>query len=131
MIQRIQSIWLFLAAILMVCVYFLPIYMLNSKPETMQTDFVGMILAALSIGLSLFTIFRFKNRKSQLSFIWLNLLVTLGLLAWILVRINNMVGSGGYRLGAFIPVIVIILLFMARSGIRKDEKLLKSLDRLR
>lgn len=131
MIQRIQSIWLFLAAIVMVCVYFLPIYMLNSKPETMQTDFVGMILAALSIGLSLFTIFRFKNRKSQLSFIWLNLLVTLGLLAWILVRINNMVGSGGYRLGAFVPVAVIILLFMARSGIRKDEKLLKSLDRLR
>jgi len=105
--------------------------MLNSVPETMQTDFVGMILAALSIGLSLFTIFRFKNRKSQLSFIWLNLLVTLGLLAWILVRINNMVGSGGYRLGAFVPVAVIILLFMARSGIRKDEKLLKSLDRLR
>jgi peptidoglycan/LPS O-acetylase OafA/YrhL len=131
MIQRIQSVWLLLAALVMITIFFLPIYLLNGRPESMQNDYIGMILAALSVILSIYTIFRFKNRKAQLSFVWLNILLTIGLLAWILVRINNMIGTGGYRLGAFVPVAVLILLFMARSGIRKDDKLLKSLDRLR
>jgi hypothetical protein len=39
--------------------------------------------------------------------------------------------SASYLPAAFLPVVVIILLFLAVRGIYKDEKLIKSLDRLR
>ena len=135
MIQRIQSVWLFLAAVVMASLFYLEIYKLPAVSITLGNNYIGMILAGISILLSLITIFRFKNRRSQLSLIWLNLLANIGLLAWLFFSISKETeaagATGGYRLGAFTPVIVIILLFLARGGIRKDEKLLKSLDRLR
>jgi len=135
MIQRIQSIWLFLAAAVMASLFYLDIYKLAASSIILGNNYIGMILTGISILLSLVTIFRFKNRKSQLSLIWLNLLITICLLAWLFFTISKeteIAGtSGSYRLGAFIPVIVLVLLFLARGGIRKDEKLLKSLDRLR
>ena len=135
MIQRIQSIWLLLAAIIMASLFYFEIYKLPAASITLANNYIGMVLTGISILLSIFTIFRFKNRKSQLNFIWLNLLINAGLLAWLFFSISKETeaagATGGYRLGAFIPVIVIVLLFLARGGIRKDEKLLKSLDRLR
>lgn len=141
MIQRIQSVWLLLAALVMAAVFYFPSYKFQGTsmlPLTIGNDFVGIILAAISIVLSLVTIFRFKNRKSQIGMTWLNLLVCIGLQAWLFVRINNFTSdathanvSGYYWIGTFVPLVVIILLFMAKAGIRKDEKLVKSLDRLR
>jgi hypothetical protein len=65
-------------------------------------------------------------------------LVCVALQAWLFVRINNETNkpelanvSGHYWLGLFVPLVTILLLFFARGGIRKDEKLVKSLDRLR
>jgi hypothetical protein len=64
--------------------------------------------------------------------------VCIGLQSWLFVRISNETSkpemanvSGHYWIGLFLPLITIVLLFMARGGIRKDEKLVKSLDRLR
>jgi hypothetical protein len=36
-----------------------------------------------------------------------------------------------WMIGAILPILMVILLFLAYRGIRKDEKLIKSLDRLR
>jgi hypothetical protein len=36
-----------------------------------------------------------------------------------------------YLLPAFLPVVMVVCLFLAARGIYKDEKLIKSLDRLR
>jgi hypothetical protein len=81
-------------------------------------------------------LFRYKNRKSQISFSWLNILVCLALQAWLFVAINNAqpdtgAVKGHYWIGTFLPLLTLVLLFMAKAGIRKDEKLVKSLDRLR
>lgn len=141
MIQRIQSVWLLLAALVMATIFYFPTYTFSGTsalPLTIGNDFLAIILAAVSILLSLVTIFRYKNRKSQLSFTWLNILVCIALQAWLFVRINNETGkpelanvSGHYWIGLFLPLITLLLLFFARGGIRKDEKLVKSLDRLR
>ena len=141
MIQRIQSVWLFLAALVMATIFYFPSYKFSGTsqlPLTIGTDFIGIILAALSIVLSLFTIFRFKNRKSQIGLTWINILLCIGLQAWLFVRINNFTSdpvnaniAGYYWVGTFLPLATLILLFMAKAGIRKDEKLVKSLDRLR
>ena len=141
MIQRIQSVWLLLAALVMAAIFYFPSYDFSGTsalPISIGNDFLGIILAAISIVLSLFTIFRYKKRKGQLGMIWLNILVCIGLQSWLFVRISNETAkpemanvSGHYWIGLFLPLITIVLLFMARGGIRKDEKLVKSLDRLR
>lgn len=138
MIQRIQSVWLLLAAIAMSGLFYLPYYYatVNALPQsiTIVKDYVGIILTSISIVLSLVTIFRYKNRKAQKGLIWLNVLIILGLLGWLLaVQVQPYANDPGaaYRIGAFLPVVVLVFLFLALGGIRKDEKLLKSLERLR
>jgi hypothetical protein len=141
MIQRIQSVWLLLAALVMASIFYFPTYSFSGTSAaslTIGNDFLAIILASISIILSLVAIFRFKNRKSQIGLTWLNILVCVALQAWLFVRINNETSkpemanvSGHYWIGLFVPLITILLLFFARGGIRKDEKLVKSLDRLR
>lgn len=141
MIQRIQTVWLFLAALAMACIFYFPVYKFSSPtqlPMTIGNDFVGIILAAISIVLSLVTIFRFKNRKNQAGLTWLNILVAIGLQAWLFFKVTNFRADpanstlqGYYWIGTFLPLVTLVLLFLAKSGIRKDEKLVKSLDRLR
>lgn len=141
MIQRIQSVWLLVAAIVMASLFYFPTYEYTggSKPPlTIGEDFLAIIMTAASIGLSLFTIFNFKKRKQQIGLTWLNILLCLGLQVWLVVRVNNITTSGPdisipghYWIGLFIPFVTIILLFLAKAGMNKDEKLVKSLDRLR
>ena len=141
MIQRIQSVWLLAAAIVMACLFYFPTYEFSgsSKPAlTIGEDFLAIIMTVISIGLSLFTIFNFKKRKQQIGFTWLNILLCIGLQVWLVVRVNNITTTGvnmtipgHYWIGLFIPIVTVILLFLAKGGINKDEKLVKSLDRLR
>lgn len=142
MIQRIQSIWLFLAALVMAGIFYFPLYKFSGVPTTagltIGTDFFGIILAVLSMVLSVFTLIRFKNRKSQIGLCWLNILVTLGLQFWLFYGINRHLATpaysalnGYYWIGIFLPLVTLVFLFLAKAGIKKDEKLVKSLDRLR
>lgn len=145
MIQRIQSIWLLLAAIVISLLFLTPIYHLTSggtqSPLIINDDFVAILIAAASVVLSLLTIFLYKKRKNQISLTYLNILVCLGLEFWIyemiehkktaLMTIDAASATGNYWIGAFLPIIAIIFLFLALKGIKKDEKLIKSLDRLR
>ncbi len=137
MIQRIQSIWLLLAALVAASLFYFDYYHLPGGDLSISNNYLAIILTGLSVLLSLYTLFMFKKRPLQLNLIWLNLLVNVGLLVWLFVSINDtknkLTGTdeGSYWIGSFIPVVTIILLFMARAGIRKDEKLIKSLNRLR
>lgn len=139
MIQRIQTVWLLLAAIVMTGVFYFPIYKFPQGQEMIVgSDFGAVALTGLSILLSLVALLSFKNRKNQLKLCWLNMLCCLVLLVWLFYSVSNFqsksldVAAGGYYwIGAFLPLICIVILFMARSGIKKDEKVVKSMDRLR
>lgn len=138
MIQRIQSVWLLLAALVAALLFYFDYYHLPGSNLSISNNYLAIVLTGLSVLLSLYTLFSYKKRPLQSKLIWLNLLDNVALLAWLFVSINNAKGSiatamdeGSFWIGSFIPVITIILLFMARAGIRKDEKLVRSLDRLR
>jgi peptidoglycan/LPS O-acetylase OafA/YrhL len=136
MIQRIQTLWLVLAAIVMALLFYFPVYMINGTAVSIGNNFIAIVLAALSIILSLVTLFSFKKRKNQVILTWLNILVCVLLLGWLFYlihqnKIPETLNDGYYWVGAFIPLVDIVLLFLAKRGIRKDEKLVKSLDRLR
>ncbi|HTO15049.1 MAG TPA: DUF4293 family protein [Edaphocola sp.] len=151
MIQRIQSIWLLLAAISISALFYVDVYSVTipsilSMPTEIINDHLSVAsiknnilevaLTSLSLILSLVAIFFYKNHKRQKSLIWLNILLLIGLMFLLYVNLNKFWNAypdnGGHIwIGLFLPVITVFLLILALRAIKKDEKLLKSLDRMR
>jgi len=139
MLQRIQTVWFLLAAIVTAGVFTFDIYQTTDATAgnvLIGDNFFGIILAVISIILDLYTIFLFKNRKRQMNFAWLSVLVALALLAWLYYSVGSFTAAhigiqGHYWIGLFLPLISAVFLFMGWAGVRKDDKLVKSVDRLR
>lgn len=145
MIQRIQSVWLLLAALCNAGLFFFDIYrahVLVNGADTLQSirvnDHYPMLLVALVItAMPAIAIFLFKNRKRQRLMAILAMVFTAGFISQALMRVSNFNNqvpaptNGSYWIGAVLPAIAIIFLGMAIGGINKDMKLVKSLDRLR
>lgn len=146
MIQRIQSIWLLLAALTAAAVFYTDVYRAQVVKETgiftehlrVGAHFPSLLVAVLMGLLPLVAIFMFKNRKKQRSMVWGCVLVTVGFIALNLMRISNFNNSTAlqitdrtYYIGSVLPVIVLVFLILAIRGINRDEKLVRSLDRLR
>lgn len=145
MIQRIQSVWLLLAALSGAGLFFLNLHQAKVMKEGAETiekmgasnNFILLMLALVVIALPLVAIFLFKNRKKQAQMATLSILADIGFIAVALMLIsnaNNKVPAptdSTYLPGIVLPVLSLIFSFLAIKGIRKDEKLVKSLDRLR
>ncbi len=145
MIQRIQTIFLLLAAIAFFLLFQFPFAVSNianpgilaDKDFDIFDNIVLIVLTALGGLIALIAIFLYKNRPLQirLSYLVIILGIILILVAAILfyneaANIMDKVGiSDG--LGLFMPVLAFIFGFLAARYIRKDEKLVRSADRLR
>jgi len=86
----------------------------------------------------LFTIFQFKNRKLQLKLIYAEIVLICLFGIWLIVSasgtlslINQSIGAQSIGIGFILLPVSILFLAMAAGAIRKDEKLIKSADRLR
>ena len=141
MIQRIQTIWLLLITICAFATYSLPIYIGHLQNGTSKNFLIpdNFLLFPLIFGLgalALVCIFLFKNRKLQFRLCIIGILISIATIileytkAADFKQVNNF-QSGSYQLGALIPFLIVILFILAARGIYKDEKLVKSLDRLR
>jgi len=137
MLRRKQSLWLLLAALLNVGVFnfslWNPTYESDSF-EAIRTNnyFDLLILGVTIIVLPLLAIFMFHNRKRKIRLVLLCTFTNVAFIADMLVNVHfSKVKVGNYGIGSVLPVAAIILLIIAISGIRKDEKLVSSLDRLR
>ena len=145
MIQRIQSLWLFLAALANAGLFFFDQYhadvTVNGAAAVhsikVNDHFPSLLLALVITILPFAAIFMFGNRKRQRTMALLSMVFTLGFLALTLMRVGNFnngssaPANGSYWIGSILPIISVIFLILAIRGIRKDEKLIKSLDRLR
>jgi ABC-type polysaccharide transport system permease subunit len=83
---------------------------------------------------SVLSISRFKQRKSQFMLGRLNILLNFFLLGLFLYQSLNVSGETEVSekgIGIFLPIISIVLLALANKAIKKDEDLVKSVDRLR
>lgn len=138
MIQRIQSMWLFLAAIFAAFTYKLPFYSgLKKVKDVVQPvklhasyDFVIMILTGFIIILSLVTLFSYKDRKTQLPLAIVNLILSFVLIVLYFLQIQKF-ESGTISLWSLFAIAIPIFLFLAARGIWHDQKIIKSLDRIR
>lgn len=137
MIQRIQTIYLLLAFVVTgILLFFIPLWTMNDGKEYyfMQSQ-LYTILFGLSTTLSLFSVVSYKKRQNQFVIGRLNIILNLILLGLFVYRSLNLSGEtpavSEKGIGMFLPVVAIVLLVLANKAIKKDEDLVKSVDRLR
>ena len=146
MIQRIQSLWLFLAAMLNGLLFICPLYRYNLPNqvyspwmvESARTYIPLFILAAVITILPMVTIFFFGDRKRQRGMVWICMISIASFVSVMLMRVSNLknanppVSNFQYLIpGVLVTVGALVFLLLALRGIRHDEKLVKSMDRLR
>lgn len=142
MIQRKQSLWLLIAALLNAGVFYFGVYryrIMENGVDTLKEvrvndHFPSLLIALVMAILPLITIFMFGNRKRQIAMSFVSILAVCSFIAIALQRtrnLNALPSSESYWVGAVLPVAAVVFLFMAIMGIRKDEKLVRSVDRLR
>jgi uncharacterized membrane protein len=136
MLQRIQSIWLLLAAACAFLSFQFPFYSGTNKeliPSYILkgTETIPLILVTAAIGIiALISIFLYKNRKLQLRLTVLCIVLEALLIFLYYSQVKNFSG-GTYALTALLQGCVVFFLFLAAKGINHDEKIIKDSNRLR
>lgn len=138
-IQRKQSLYLLIAAVLMGIYAFMPTLM-NANGDIIMGGFatgvamVPFILNCLVALLAFVTIFKFKSMRLQKSLCVVGVLLTVASLATICILAFK--HTNGEILGSItyynvLPVLAIIFLLLAHKGITHDRKLLNDSGRIR
>jgi hypothetical protein len=157
MIQRKQTLYLFVAGVVTFILLFIPFGHLSTEiayfkytafsvreatpDNTFITNTAGcaLLLIATSV-LSFISVFLYKNRKVQINLISLNMLVILGTIFTVMYVYPNFIFPKNDILkGALIDFNYTILisfvsaigLYLAKKSIAKDEAMIRSADRLR
>lgn len=157
MLQRVQTIWLLLASIVLLGLFVFPYvnyidlvglgkqilvtgeYGAVNNEVVKKEGYILQILGTVVLVLvPLVTIFQFKSRKLQLKMIYTEMVLIVLFALWLyfsasstLSLINQSLGTKNIGVGIFLLPLSIVFLSMAIGGIRNDEKLIKSADRLR
>jgi hypothetical protein len=155
MIQRIQSIYLLIAALCSGLLLAAPLYNIETATATYQLFLGGMVqtnpkdtiltsqpaILAVGILLTLFPIiilFLYKKRQVQMrlavSAMMANtamLLLLVGIVNKSIEHITELHVKETYGFGLILPALSIVFLFLANKAIRKDDNLIRSADRLR
>lgn len=137
MIQRIQTIYLILALIITGVLPFLfPLWTVdNGKDYLFMQKQIYVILFGLSTTLTVLSILSYKKRQNQFVIGRLNIILNLILLGLFVYRSLNLSGEAPEvsekGIGMFLPIVAIVFLVLANKAIKKDEDLVKSVDRLR
>lgn len=161
MIQRVQSVLLFLMALSMIALLFFPIWVMGNPDGTellvlnafelrmedpsklvadadwTKSTWYLAALAVVSAGLSLYSISQYKNRLTQMKLGALNSLVILAIVAlayWTIHQSKAAVSPGAveqFKFGFFLPLVAVVLNSAANRFIRRDEKLVRDSNRMR
>ena len=153
MIQRIQSVYLLLVAILMGVTAFSPLFVLKGGTELFDFYSYGIVpidadlevvkctygvisMAGLSALFAFVNIFLYKKRKAQIrvgyltSFFIILFYIAVGAYFY---SVGNRLTLDieGIQYGIILPVVALIFNLLAIAKVKKDEKLVRSLDRIR
>jgi drug/metabolite transporter (DMT)-like permease len=136
MIQRIQTLWLLLASICAFASVKLPFYFGSLEvpgPTVTITPYDNFMLLVFVIAtalMALVSIFLFSNRSLQIKMCVVGLVLSLANLMHYFLYMKNF-KTGGLSLYSILSFLVPVFFILAIRSIYKDQKLLKSLDRLR
>lgn len=156
MIQRIQSIYMLLASVAMLAMFFfslaefvggtesfsLKLFGVYSTQQAQQmvapTTYMG-VLAVLATILPFITIFAYKRRMLQIRMCYVALVLTFGVMIFVgyytyrahISIANFKLSAISYSVVDLMPIVAILFLWLAIKSIIKDEAMVRSLDRLR
>lgn len=145
MIQRIQSIFYLISGLCFAGLFKFPFatsdvsipQLLSDRVYNVMDNIVLIILALAGAIISIVAIFLFKNRTMQIrsGYIIIILSILTPLVAFLLIyneqtAVRDASGINDEP-GIFLPVVALIFAFLANRFVKKDDKLVKSMDRLR
>lgn len=129
MLQRIQSVWIFLSILGAIF-----LFVTGQDFSLLPSVPLILLLCAVLILVGFFSILSYKNRKRQILLnnisIFINALL-LGLLAYWLLNLSGGIQFPEKGIEPIFPLISMISLLIANVFIKKDDRLVKSVDRLR
>ena len=155
MIQRIQSVYLFLALVASFVIFFFPlasylsdieyiklfIYTVQNKvpdAEFVYNKFFNIPLIVIDVAimaLILTAIFNYKKRLFQIKMVNFGILLNIVLIVLMFFytdRISTSVSvTTSYETGSVFPLVCLVFLVLALRAIKRDEKLIRAADRLR
>jgi hypothetical protein len=144
MIQRIQSIYLLIATLLSGgLIFLLNLWVTEQGIKFFALDSLSsdnLVLASVfglfiaSAVLTLITIFQFKKRQLQFVLGRLTILINfilVGILVYFSQNLSGEIKISEKGIGLLIPIFTIVFVVLANKAVKKDEELVKSVDRLR
>ncbi len=152
MIQRIQTLYLLGALILMTLMFFFPLAELVDSSNLFFFTYRGIpsltegepmlfeaypiaILLLLIVLNSLFTIFSYKKRMRQIRLTVFNIFCMLGVVGLVYYNVNSqlepMQAIANYSIINAFPLVSVVLSYLAIRHIGKDEAMIRSMDRIR
>jgi hypothetical protein len=137
MIQRVQTIWLLLASLFAFLTLKFPFYIIAgtlglSAPIELNAASRTFLLMLTSIlgALCFIIIFLFKQRKLQMKLCFLSLLISLVNIYLYFSYIKEF-SAGGLSIFSVFTFLIPVFILLAIRGIHKDQKLIRSVDRIR
>lgn len=155
MLQRIQSVYLLFAGLVLFSLFLFPlvhnvyvggvastikvtgIYQEVNGVQAHTQSFVALTAATAVVAiLPLILVFLYKNRKQQIMLCYVYIFVIFGYSYWLAQSVTSATGgaeltTNNFGIGALLSSITIVLMILAAKAIQRDEKLVKSADRLR
>lgn len=143
MIQRIQSIYLLVASLVSGVLVFFTNFWYHAEEKFLDfidlfstnSYFIGIgSLFFLSSLLSFVSIFMYHKRKRQILLGRVNMILNILIIFSLIFYSQNLSGEplvSVKGIGIFIPFITIAFLILGNRAIKRDEELVKSVDRLR
>lgn len=135
MIQRIQTVFLAVATLLNLSVYFTAIY---EKAMDDPQLWIGIGLASsliIPVIINVVSIFLYNNRPNQITWVKRSALIQIVAFAFCIGILFSLGGFGPYlwdeTLGTGLVLLALIFQMLAVRFIRKDEELVRSMDRIR
>ena len=131
MIQRIQSIYLLIISLISILSYLIFPKLNYTFSGLSFTNYLVVPYLCLSFFVSFFNIFLFKNRGLQLNINKIHLLIHLLVLIIFSFLIYQKKINYSDIQWIITPISSVFFLFLANKGIKSDEDLIRSVDRLR
>lgn len=129
MLQRIQTIWMLLSVL---AAAFL--FITGDDVQLFGNLSIINIASIILVLIGVFSLISFKNRKLQILLNKISIIINallIGILSYWLLNLSGGMNFPEKGIEPLFPFIAVICLLIANVYIKKDEKLVKSVDRLR
>jgi predicted small integral membrane protein len=135
LIQRLQSIFLALSVLTTGGAFFTPIYDRAMEDPQVWIGYGLAISLTIAMILTLVSVFFFKNRSNQMMWVKRAMMIQIISLGFCIGILFSLGGIGLYlwdeALGSGLVFLGFILQMLGLNFINKDEKLVRSMDRIR